>query len=165
MPPLTVAGVVTPAALLALLFTVHSPVLGAAEPGVEVYQRTTSKPVAEALEDAAFAVTDRNFRIVNTLHIGSAIRDREQNVFPDYEVILFCNLDYARQMLELEPAFIVLCPGRVTVRQEAAGSTIAAPLLPVGSNNAPLDALMERINGQIRQIVDHAAEEWNRKLP
>ncbi|NIQ11060.1 MAG: DUF302 domain-containing protein, partial [Gammaproteobacteria bacterium] len=49
-------------------------------------------------------------RITDRLHIGRAIRDRGYEDFPDYEIILFCSLTYARRMLELEPEFINFCP-------------------------------------------------------
>ncbi|NIR94830.1 MAG: DUF302 domain-containing protein, partial [Gammaproteobacteria bacterium] len=66
--------------------------------------------MAEVLEDAEFAISERNMRITDRLHIGRAIRDRGYEDFPDYEIILFCSLTYARRMLELEPEFINFCP-------------------------------------------------------
>jgi uncharacterized protein (DUF302 family) len=134
---------------------------GAAPRAAEVYVKRTPKPVAETVEDIEFAATDRNFRVVNTLHIGSAIRERGTPGFPDYEVVLFCNLEYTRRMLEVDPAAVVLCPLRISVRTDGEGSLIAAPLLPAGNG----DAAMEALNVHIRAIVDEGAEQWNRPRP
>jgi len=130
------------------------------------YERETGKPVAQAMEDAEFAITERNFRITGNLHIGKGIRERDGGEFPDYEVILFCNLGYARQMLELDPALVNFCPGRVTVRSTAAGVTVvSAPLLPQNAADPRLKALMAKLNTLIREIVDYAAESWLEEAP
>jgi uncharacterized protein (DUF302 family) len=132
-------------------------------PGADIYERTTQKAVAEVVADAEYAVTERNFRITGNLHIGKGIRERNGGEFPDYEVILFCNLAYAREMLELDPASINYCPGRVAVRSDAGGVVVSAPLLPQNTGDARVDALMTRLNTLIREIVDYAAEPWIRE--
>jgi len=154
-PPRAPYGAILPV-LLALL------ACGMAARAAGIYERRTSKPVAETVEDVEFAASDRNFRVVNTLHIGRAIRDRGATGFPDYEVVLFCNLEYTRRLLEADPAAVVLCPLRASVRTDGDGSIIAAPLLPAASGNARSRDAMEALNAHIRAIVDEAAEEWNR---
>ena len=128
----------------------------------EFYERDTQKPVSEVVEDAEFAIIERNFRVTGNLHIGKGIRERDGGDFAEYEVILFCNLGYAREMLELDPGFINFCPGRVTVRGAGAGAgaIVSAPLLPQDNGDARMDALMEKLNTLIREIVDYAAESW-----
>lgn len=129
--------------------------------GIAVYERATTKPVPDAAEDVEFAVTERNFRITGRLHVGQGIRERDGTPFPDYEVILFCNLALARQMLELEPAYINHCPGRVTVRDAAGTTRIAAPLLPEPAGaSAALADLVRRVNTQLREIVDYGTQAW-----
>ena len=51
----------------------------------EYYKKTTIKLLSDIVDDAEFAITERNFRIVNRLHIGKAIRDRGYPDYPDYE--------------------------------------------------------------------------------
>jgi uncharacterized protein (DUF302 family) len=126
----------------------------------DTYERTAQKPLAEVVADAEFAIIERNFRITGSLHIGKAIRERDGDGFPDYEVILFCNLGFARQMLELDPDLINFCPGRVTIRGGATGIVVSAPLLPQNTGDARMDNLMRKLNGLIREIVDYAAEAW-----
>lgn len=131
-----------------------------------IYQRTTPKPVPEVVEDVEFAISERNFRITSQLHVGRGIRERDKIEFPDYEVILFCNLGYARQMLELDPGFINHCPGRITVRGGADATYIATPLLPEPpGQDATLTALVQKINAQLRAIVDYGTEHWADQEP
>jgi uncharacterized protein (DUF302 family) len=137
----------------------------AADAGM-VYERPAHKPVAEVLEDLEFAISDRNFRITGRLHVGQGIRESDHADFPEYEVLLFCNLGYARRMLELDPGMIIYCPGRVTVRDAGGVTRIAAPLLPEPASAAPaLQELVRKINTSLRAIVDYGAEPWDRHAP
>lgn len=131
-----------------------------------VYERTTPKSVPETLADVEFAVTERNFRITGQLHVGKGIRERDRIGFPEYEVVLFCNLGLARRMLELDPGFINYCPGRVAVRDTGGMTHISAPLLPESPDQGPeLAALVRRINGLVREIVDYGTEPWSGHRP
>lgn len=127
------------------------------------YERTTAKSVAETVEDLEFAITERNFRISARLHVGRGIRERDGGVFPEYEVLLFCNLGLTRRMLELDPGYINHCPARVAVRDQGGTTHISAPLLPLpAATNAELAMLARRINGLLQEIVDYGTESWNR---
>lgn len=129
-----------------------------------IYERATQKAFAQVVEDAEFAIVERNFRITGSLHIGKGIRERDGDDFPDHEVILFCNLGYAREMLELDPGFINFCPGRIAIRATAAGVVVSAPLLPQNTGKARVGALVTKLNTHIREIVDYAAESWIQEL-
>jgi uncharacterized protein (DUF302 family) len=152
-----------PGAVACVLLILLAPPLHAQMP--QVYQREARKPLADVLDDIEFAVTERNFRITGTLHVGRGIRERHETNFPDYEVILFCNLEYAKQMLELNPSLINLCPGRITVRDSGNSVIIAAPLLPEDSGNARADRLLRKVNRLVREIVDYGAENWSPPVP
>lgn len=121
---------------------------------------TSAKTAVQILEDAEFAITERNFRINNTLHIGKAIRERGQGGFPDYEVILFCNLSHAMKMLELAPDYITYCPQRLIIRDTGEHRVITAVLLPQKSSNPPLNSVTAEINNLMREIVQYSATEW-----
>ncbi|MCK5669272.1 MAG: DUF302 domain-containing protein [Gammaproteobacteria bacterium] len=123
------------------------------------YQLSTEKALEEVLDDTIFAITERNFRITGHLHIGKGIRDRKNPDFPDYEVLLYCNLVYAKKMLELDPEMINSCPGRITVRQDNEKVIITAPLWPVDMKNEELKSHMQNMNVLIREIVDYAADD------
>jgi uncharacterized protein (DUF302 family) len=133
---------------------------------MHIYERTTRKPVQEVVEDVEFAISERNFRVTSQLHVGRGIRERDNIEFPDYEVILFCNLGLARRMLELDPGYINYCPGRITVRRGGDTTHIATPLLPehAGQDTA-LAALVRDTNTQLRAIVDFGTEYWAKRGP
>ncbi len=133
---------------------------------LHIYERTTQKTVAEVVEDVEFAISERNFRVTSQMHVGRGIRERDKIGFPDYEVILFCNLGLARQMLEMDPAYINYCPGRVTVRRGGDKTYIAVTLLPEpGGQNAALATLVRDTNTQLRAMVDFGTENWARRDP
>ena len=126
-----------------------------------LYQAQTNKPLARVMEDAEFAITERNFRITGRLHIGQGIRERGNSDFPDYEVIMFCNLSYAERMLDMDPEYVNYCPGRITFRDKTGTIIISATLLPETGDNVQLDLLVKKINLLIREIVDFSIQEWS----
>jgi uncharacterized protein (DUF302 family) len=157
-----------PGGVLAVFLCAGAGIGGCATPAADpgIYERSTAKPVAETVEDVEFAVTERNFRITGQLHVGKGIRERDRVGFPEHEVVLFCNLGVARRMLELDPGFINYCPGRVAVRESAGTTYISAPLLPESpGQGSELAALVRRINGLIREIVDYGTEQWSGVRP
>jgi len=125
-----------------------------------IYAKTSRKTLAEILEDAEFSVTDHNLRIVGRLHIGNAIREHGNNQFPDYEIILYCSLGFAEQILAIKPDLINTCPGRIAVRSYGGDHIISAPLWPEHTGDPELDRLMRNMNVIVKSIVDFAAEEW-----
>jgi uncharacterized protein (DUF302 family) len=127
---------------------------------IQYYQMDTDKAFEEVLDDTIFAITERNFRITGHLHIGQAIRDRNNPDFPDYEVLLYCNLVYAKKMLDLDPDMISTCPGRITLRQSDEHVIITAPLWPEVSKDKALRIHMQKMNELIHEIVDYAADDW-----
>lgn len=129
--------------------------------GNPFYEARTEKPLAQVLGDTEFAITERNFRITGRLHIGKGIRERGNKDFPDYEVILFCNLSYAERMLELEPEYVNYCPGRISFRESGDTIIISAPLLPESRDNSQLNLLVKKINSLIREIIDFSVQEWS----
>ena len=124
------------------------------------YQVETDKAFEEVLDETSFAITERNFRLTDHLHIGKAIRDRNNPEFPEYEVLLYCNLVYAKQMLDLDPDMISTCPGRITIRQSGDRVLITAPLWPEQMKDKLLKTHMQKMNEFIREIVDYAADDW-----
>ena len=124
------------------------------------YEKVTDKSLQDILEDIEFAITEHNLRIVDRLHIGQAIKSRGNVDFPDYEIILYCNLTFAKDMLELDPALVNACPGRVTVRSFGNSFIISAPLWPEYNQDPALNRIMFNMNNIVRKIVDYAALDW-----
>ena len=127
---------------------------------IQIYSRETGKSMKQVMDDAEFAITDHNFRVVNKLHVGKAIRESGHPHFPDFNIILFCNVNYAREMLELDPDMINFCPGRIAMRQHGDKVIITAPLFPEHTDNKALNGITEKINALIRQMVDYAGKPW-----
>lgn len=126
----------------------------------DVYEKSTEKSLQNILEDIEFAVTERNLRIVHQLHIGQGIRARGYEDTPDYEVILYCDLTFARTMLELAPEMVNACPGRISVRQTGSSYIVSAVLWPEDHENPKMKQLMYDMNVLVREIVNYAALEW-----
>lgn len=124
------------------------------------YQLKTKKTFTEVVDDAIFAITEHNFRLTNHLRIGQAIRDRGNENFPDYDVLLYCNIMYAEQMLELQSNIINSCPNRVAISQHDDSVLITVPLWTTTPQNMELWSLSNKINEIAREIVNYAAEDW-----
>jgi uncharacterized protein (DUF302 family) len=125
----------------------------------QLYEKTTQKPFANVLQDAEFAITENNFRITNRLHIGSAIKKRGSTDFPQNEIILFCNLTIAEEMLKIEPRYINYCPYKVTITDSNGHITIGTRLLPLKTNNPKMDKVSKNLNKILRSMVEYAASE------
>jgi uncharacterized protein (DUF302 family) len=149
-----------PSIFLSFFFCLIFAQSGCSNNEINFAERNTQKSIQQILEDAEFAISERNFRINNSLHIGSAIRERGESGFPDYEVILFCNLSHAKRMLELAPDFITYCPQRLIIRDAGTHRVISAALLPNKTSNAALNIVTEEINDLMRDIVEFAAADW-----
>lgn len=125
----------------------------------EIFEYESTKSLDEAMQDAVFAITEENFRITGNLHIGKTIQERGNHEFPMNEVILFCNLGYAQEMLTIDPAFINYCPYRVSIREHNQKVIIGTMLLPEKTGNRKMDELTSKINIILSNIVKYTAEE------
>lgn len=125
----------------------------------QLYEITTNKPFPDVIQDTEFSITENNFRIINRLHIGEAIQDRGNAEFPQNEIILFCNLTLAEEMLKIEPRYINYCPYKITVTDSDGHITIGTRLLPAKTSNRKMDELSENINKILHSMVDYAASE------
>ncbi|MBL1142366.1 MAG: DUF302 domain-containing protein [Proteobacteria bacterium] len=125
----------------------------------QIYEKSTKKSFAEVIQDSEFAITENNFRITNRLHIGDAIQKRGNTDFPKNEVILFCNLTIAEEMLKIEPRYINYCPYKVTATEYKKKIIIGTRLLPVNTGNKQMDLIAKNINKKLRSMVEYAASE------
>ncbi len=128
-------------------------------PETRSYIGVTSKPYADVLAELELAITEQNFRITGHNKIGSVIRDREGKPYPDYDTFQFCNLTTAREILDIAPSAVAWMPCNIAVRSEAGKVVVTTVLLPTDSTDAKLNVLAERINRQLKQIIDFAVEE------
>lgn len=118
------------------------------------YQGSTERSLDEVLLDVDIAITNHNYRITSRNRIGAAIAERLGESFPAADVIQFCNLEYARRLLEIDPGFIVYMPCQVAVYQVDASIVVSTWLLP--GLPPPADEIGASINAVLRDIVDYA---------
>ena len=127
-----------------------------------IYKRFSEKNYADTKQDLEFAITESNFRIINRINIGNAIQERKNKVFPKNEVILFCNLSIAEEMLALEPDFINFCPYKITISEILATSEsdkkvmIGTNLLPIITKSPDINKFSASINESLRKMIEYA---------
>ena len=121
----------------------------------------TDKPFAEVMFELEFAITERNFRITGRNSIGKGLRDRGYEEFPDVEVIHFCNLEYAREVLMIDPGYVAQMPCRITVHVEDSKTVVNLILLPVDHADDRVNAFALRMNAILHEIIDFVLEKNN----
>jgi len=126
---------------------------------VDYYQVQTSKPYDEVLAELEIAIGDHNFRITGHSRVGKVIRDRGAVGFPEYDTVQFCNLTLARTVLEITPHAIGYMPCNVVTYQFEGKTIIRTHLLPEHTDNPELNEFAAKMNRQLKQIVDFAAEQ------
>lgn len=145
--------------LIVLCFLISAPA-GCSRKDPAFVSTTTTKELQQVVDDAKFAITERNYRINIDLHIGKAIAERQRSGFPDYEVILFCNLSYAQEMLEIAPDFVRYCPQRLAIYDDGEKRIITASLIPENTPDKKLNQVTGRVNALMAEIVEFAARDW-----
>ena len=124
-----------------------------------IVRGTTDKSFDDVILELDFAITERNFRITGRNTIGKGLRERGYEDFPDVEVIHFCNLEYAREVLLIDPGYVAQMPCRVTVHAEAARTVVSLILLPEDHPDPRVNAFAARMNGVLREILAFVLEE------
>jgi len=124
-----------------------------------VLRGTTDKPFADVVQELDFAITERNFRITGRNTIGKGLRDRGYADFPDVEVIHFCSLEYAREVLLLDPGYVAMMPCRITVHEAKGTTVVSLVLLPEAHPDLKVMAFAKRMNGILREILAFVLED------
>ncbi|MDP6182986.1 MAG: DUF302 domain-containing protein [Gammaproteobacteria bacterium] len=154
-PTVTVAGVGAAIFMcLALGCTATQP-----QDGNLIVRAETDKSFDDVIFELDFAITERNFRITGRNTIGKGLRDRGYENFPDVEVIHFCNLEYAREVLLIDPGYVAQMPCRITVHTVADTTVISLILLPENHPDERVNAFAHRMNAILHEIVDFVLEE------
>lgn len=124
-----------------------------------VVTAVTTKTFDDVIFELEFAITERNFRITGRNTIGKGLRERGYENFPDVEVIHFCNLEYAHEVLVIDPGYVAQMPCRITVHTTADGTVISLILLPDNHADKRVNDFARRMNAILREIVDFVLEE------
>ena len=125
----------------------------------EIHKKISTKNFDDIIQDVEFAITENNFRVVNRLNIGESIQERKEKKFPKNEIILFCNLSLAEEMLILEPDYINFCPYKITINQQNNETFIATRLMPINTGSTKLNNFALKMNNILVKMVEYAASE------
>jgi len=148
---------------IALLLGGAHALAGGTPPVVEhvqstILRATTTKSFADVVQELEFAITEHNFRITGRNTIGKGLRDRGYDDFPDVEVIHFCSLETAREVLLLDRGYVALMPCRVTVHESDAGTVVSLVLLPETHPDPGVAQFARHMNGVLREILAFVLE-------
>lgn len=123
---------------------------------VPVYTTHTDKHFDDVIEDLLVIIAENNFRLTQHSRIGKTIAKRNNILFPPATVIHFCNLDYARQLLEIAPDYLLRMPCRISIMPNRDKSTtIEVWLLP--DDDSRTQKIAKKINTILINIVTFAA--------
>jgi len=135
------------------------PLISCSNDSNEIFKNISSKDFDDVIQDVEFAITENNFRIVNRLNIGESIQKRKAKKFPKNEIILFCNLTLAEEMLLLDPGYINFCPYKITINEQNNKTFVATRLLPENTNSKDLNKFALKMNNILTKMVEYAASE------
>lgn len=121
-----------------------------------IERHSVDKSFDDVVLELEFAITERNFRITGRNTIGAGLRKRGYIDFPDVEVIHFCSLELAREVLLLDPGFVAQMPCRITIHEADGKTVISLITLPTNHTDARVNAFAKRMNRSLREIVDYA---------
>ena len=138
---------------LALSLALATAAPAAESSGAAVARGETDKSFDDVILEADFAITERNFRITGRNTIGKGLRERGYKDFPDVEVIHFCNLESAREVLEIDPDFVAQMPCRMTVHRQHDKTVVNVVLLPENHHDPRVSQFARRMNGDLREIL------------
>ncbi len=154
---------VTAAFLLSMTMPLFS-ALEAAEVSIinseyRIVRAVTDKSYDDVTEEIEFAITERNFRITGKNVIGKAIRKRGHEDFPNVDVIHFCNVENAREVLEHDIEFVSQMPCRMTVHEAGDKVVIQLILVPEAHSNPEVSAFARRMNRTLKDILAFVLED------
>jgi uncharacterized protein (DUF302 family) len=130
--------------------------IGAGERAGPIVRRAVDKPFADVVFDLEFAITEHNLRITSRNDIGGGLRARGYADFPDVEVIHFCSLELAREVLLLDPGYVAQMPCRVTVHVQDGRTVVSVIELPTDHADQRVNAFARRMNALLADIVEQA---------
>ncbi len=145
------------AILLALLITA---IIGCSknEP-LKIYQLYSDYSFEETLLNLDLAISEHNYRIIHRSQIGQAIRDRGDKDFPLSTITNFCNITYAKEMIEINSDLINEMPCTIAVREERTqGIIVSSRLMDEHTANNKQNEFASKINSNLKSIIAATVE-------
>lgn len=149
------------ARLFIILFVVTASALSACQPQQEnrIYERESPYSFEDTILNLDIAISEYNYRIIHRSHIGQAVRDRGDKDFPLSTITSFCNITYAKEMMEINPILINDMPCNVAVRQTLDDKIIVSTkLMTEQVDNPAQQAFAQKINKNLKGIIGATVE-------
>ncbi len=124
-----------------------------------IHRFKTEKSFADVIQELDFAITERNFRITGRNTVGKGMRNRGYENYPEIEVIHFCSLDVAKEVLDIDPGYVAQMPCRVTIHEQDNAVIVSLILLPTDHKDLRVNDFARKMNITLRGIVDFALED------
>ena len=123
-----------------------------------IYQQQSNYDFEDTLINLDIAISEHNYRIIHRSKIGQAVRDRGEKDYPLSIVISFCNITYAKEMMEINSDLINDMPCIITVREEEKGVIVGTKFMIDNTDNKRQNDFAKRINDNLRSIVEATIE-------
>ena len=122
------------------------------------YEKYSNEDFENTLMNLDIAISEHNYRIIHRSTIGQAVRDRGEKDFPLSTITEFCNITYAREMMEINPDLINAMPCRIAVREEPEGILVSTRLMDEIVDNLKQAEFAKRINQNLIEIIADTVE-------
>jgi len=123
-----------------------------------IYQQASNYDYEDTLLNLDIAISEHNYRIIHRSKIGQAVRDRGEKDYPLSIVISFCNITYAKEMMDINSDLINDMPCIVTVREEKEGVIIGTKLMTENTDNQRQNDFAKKINNNLKSIIADTIE-------
>ncbi|MEC9315466.1 MAG: DUF302 domain-containing protein [Pseudomonadota bacterium] len=124
-----------------------------------LYERYSPYSFEDTILNLDIAISEYNYRIIHRSHIGQAVRDRGDKGFPLSTITSFCNITYAKEMMEINPLLINDMPCNISVRETGEGKVIVGTKLMQEAVSDPAQKrFAEKINANLKAIIGATVE-------
>lgn len=129
------------------------------EQGVGRYTRETNKPFIDVLTDVEFAISQFNYRLTGRNRVGSAIAGMEEGGYKEATVLHFCNTQAAAEILEINTAYLLHMPCRITVRERLDSSAVVVDARLLTEDDPAMLDIAKRVNKMMKEIVNFSIQD------
>ena len=124
-----------------------------------IYEKESRYSFEDTILNLDIAISEYNYRIIHRSHIGQAVRDRGDEDFPLSTITSFCNITYAKEMMEINPLLINEMPCNIGVRQTNDGKVIiGTKLMDEQVSDPAQQAFAKKINDNLKGIIGATVE-------
>ena len=123
-----------------------------------LYQKQSEYSFEDTLLNLDIAIAEHNYRIIHRSHIGKAVRDRGETDFPLSTITSFCNITYAREMMDINPDLINDMPCNIAVREESNGVIVSTKLMQTNTPFPRQNKFASKINTNLTSIIESTIE-------